>query len=279
MPAAGDESRRERRGLFGRKKKRGGRDVIDSDHSTTSAATTEQGRRKKKGLGRTIRRLVEGRRKSRRAGDDVSAVEVFDKDDSNYNGPESGMADRVQAQFLSKDNPTIIGQDPYIAAGRFGSIVEGDEDEEEDAADSDKEDVLYGSDDDDDENGSETAGELVGPLEIVLVLVDPKSLRFELLQLEFETPQLSRVSECLEQIKDIVTESALKSLEFHSVLDRNGNSFPAKSSLGKALTCRRRGKDILVGVSKGIDADEAGRLARPILGDAKVMEMVRATFL
>jgi hypothetical protein len=197
-------------------------------------------------------------------------VEVFDKEDSNYRGPRTGLDPDMLAQVLSKDEPNS-GEGPHIAAGRFGSIDEGEEDEEEEEADSDNEDMLYGSDKDSDVSDR---GELVGPLEIVLVLVDPQSLRFELLQLEFETPQLSKVSECLEQVKDIVTESALKSLEFHSVLDRNGNCFPAKVGLGKALTCRRRGKDILVGISKGISADEAGRLARPILGDAKVMQMV-----
>jgi hypothetical protein len=264
-----DRRREKKRGLFGRKTRHSDTESLDGD--SLSANRSGDGRKKKQGFGRQIRRLVGGRKKSKRTGDDASAVEVFDKDDANVRAPGTSLDAQVYAQVPSKGDPNS-DEGPHIATGRFGSIDEGDEDDEE--PDSDKEDMLYGSGEEDDVSD---VGELVGPLEIVLVLVDPQSLRFELLQLEFETPQLSKVSECLEQVKDIVTESALKSLEFHSVLDRNGNSFPAKVGLGKALTCRRRGKDILVGISKGISADEAGRLARPILGDTKVMEMVRST--
>ena len=269
-----DERRRERRGLFGRKKKRGGADEshnTDGDSTATGSVGGGERRKKTKGFGRQIRRLVGGRKKSKHAGDDVSTVEVFEKDDSNYRGPRNGLDPDMLAQVLSTDEPNS-GEGPHLARGRFGSIDEGEEEEEEEDADSENEDMMFGSEKDDE---ASDRGELVGPLEIVLVLVDPQSLRFELLQLEFETPQLSKVSECLEQVKDIVTESALKSLEFHSVLDRQGNCFPAKVSLGKALTCRRHGKDILVGISKGISPDQAGRLARPILGDAKVIQMVR----
>lgn len=271
-------SRRKTRGLFGRKKRgenssRGTVSEASSIDGESAANNSGEGRRKRRGFGRQIRRLVGGRKKSKSAGDDVSTVEVYDKDDPNYRGPRTGLDADVLAQVLSKDEPENQAESPYIAAGRFNSIDEGDEEEDSDSENAAK---LYGVDDEDDISEQ---GELLGPLELVLVLVDPRTLRFELLQLEFETPQLSKVSECLEQVKDIVTESALKSLEFHSVLDRKGNSFPAKSSLGKALTCRRRGKDILVGISKGVGADEAGRLARPILGDAKVIQMVSAKIL
>jgi len=276
------EKQRERRGLFGRKKKKERVDAdtsynTKSDGDSLSSGRSKDDRKRKGGLGQKIRRLVGGRKKSKRTGDEVSTVEVYDP---NVRTPQQGLDPDLLANVLSRDE-TNPSQDPHIVAGRFGAIDEAGEEEEDEEDDDEEEErtmdsgeMLYGADGERDDISEQ--GELVGPLEIVLVLVDPQSLRFELLQLEFETPQLSRVSECLEQVEDIVTETALKSLEFHSVLDRQGNSFPAKVSLGKALTCRRRGKDILVGISKDVTPDEAGRLARPILGDAKVIQMVRS---
>jgi hypothetical protein len=116
---------------------------------------------------------------------------------------------------------------------------------------------------------------LVGPISLVLLLVDPDTLRFELLQLEFETPQDALVSDVLEQIENSVTEKAIQRLTFTALVDRKGEAHHGKDPLGNALTYRKHAKDILVGLSSQIQVDECAKLARPILGDDKVIGMVR----
>jgi hypothetical protein len=116
---------------------------------------------------------------------------------------------------------------------------------------------------------------LVGPISLVLLLVDPDTLRFELLQLEFETPQDAIVNDVLEQIENSVTEKAIKRLTFTALVDRKGEAHKGKDPLGNALTYRKSAKDILVGLSSLIAVDDCAKLARPILGDDKVIGMVR----
>ena len=113
-----------------------------------------------------------------------------------------------------------------------------------------------------------------GPISLILLLVEQGSLRFELLQLEFETPQTASVKDVLVQIKASVTEPVLRQKKFVGVMDRLGRSYGERTPLGDALTKRRNNKDILVVVCQGVSAEQSGRLARPILGDEKVIGMV-----
>lgn len=152
-----------------------------------------------------------------------------------------------------------------------------------------------------------------GPLFLVLLLVDPTTLRFELLQLEFATPRDATVEEVLEQIQD----PFWRPLPFVGVVDRQGNAYKVKkqssqptkrssSSSPKKLkflggggkkqpeppkkvgpfldqACQHRPprpspfephRDVLVGLLKNTSIEKMHQLARPILGEAKVVAVL-----
>ena len=67
-------------------------------------------------------------------------------------------------------------------------------------------------------NGNGTAG---GGLDLVVLLMDPISHRFELLQIEFEEKSKAKVSDLLTQIPISVTEPSLKSIMYDGILDHN----------------------------------------------------------
>jgi hypothetical protein len=265
---ADDEEKRKKKkgGLFGRKKKK-----KDAGETSFNSSDSNPGRRKKKpGFGRRIKRIVGGRKRSRKAGDDDSDVGFLDKDDPNYKGPRTSLDPSILAQLEEDDDPNTPRGGRFGQGGVGGPLDSAIEEESDD-------DVSLMSYGEVDGSGrGDEPGDLMFPVALVLLLVDPETLRFELLQLDLETPQEAKVSDVLDQIKESVTEPAIRSLEFHGLVDRKGNQFAASAALAKALTNRKRNKDILVGLSKGVTTEHCGRLARPILGDSKVISMVRA---
>lgn len=106
-------------------------------------------------------------------------------------------------------------------------------------------------------------------LQLVLLLMDPSSRRFELLQLEFDSDK-ARVSDIIAQIPLSVTEEAIRNLSFTGVIDSSAQVMNGSVRLVDFCT----GKTILVAVPEGTTAKECMKLARPILCDKKVEQMV-----
>ncbi len=239
---------------------------MDGD-STINSDQEKKKRKKKKGIGRHIKRMVVGRKKNKKD-DDGSAVEFLDKNDPNYRGPRTSLDPDILKQVMEDEDEDTPRGGRFGPDGRAidGAIDEGDEDEDMDI-------MSYGEEG----NGGDQdePGDLMFPVALVLLLVDPDTLRFELLQLEFETPQEAKVGDVLDQIKDSITEPSIRALDFYALVDRKGSLYPATTALAKALTNRKRSKDILVALSKGLNTDQCSRLARPIFADAKVITMVR----
>lgn len=109
-------------------------------------------------------------------------------------------------------------------------------------------------------------------LKVVLLLMDPETRRFELLQLEFDSDK-ALVSDVLTQIPVAVTEAVLKRQTYVGISGSSGTQM--NSSVLLSEFCR--GNDVLVAVPSGIEADECARLARPILNDDKVINMLKAS--
>jgi len=107
-------------------------------------------------------------------------------------------------------------------------------------------------------------------LKIALLLVDAKTRRFELLQLEFDSDK-ALVSDALSQIPIHVTESVLSTQTYTGVCGANG--IERKRTLPLFDFCS--GNDVLVAIPSGTASDECARLAKPILVDKKVIGMVR----
>lgn len=118
-------------------------------------------------------------------------------------------------------------------------------------------------------------------LELVVLLMDPTSRRFELLQLEFDSAK-AKVSDLLTQIPLSVTEQCLQSLDYVGVLDGAGNLQEGSTRLleafgqnsGSVFTTHTQ-KMVLVAKPKGLSTKETMRLAKPILADTAVSKMVR----
>lgn len=286
------EKRRKKKGLFGRKKKsKYDDDVADAgsfmsmEKSMVADKTMNSETKKSRGLGKRIKRIVGSGRKQRVKKNgrvDQSNVSYLGVDDDEFKnaGPRTALDPDILAAVMEDDpNDSMRSRtQSFQPKGRTASKVDDRIDEEGEFDDEDDMDMMsYGQP----ENNAEDAdmGDLNLPVSLVLLLVDPETLRFELLQLDFETPEAAKVMDVLDQIKDSVTEPVIRKQDFYAVVDRRGNQFSAATSLPKALTNRRRNRDILIGLSRGVSADKCGRLARSILGDAKVIGMVRIAIL
>jgi hypothetical protein len=106
-------------------------------------------------------------------------------------------------------------------------------------------------------------------LQLVLLLMDPSTRRFELLQLEFDSDK-ARVSDIIAQIPISVTEQSIRSQQYEGVVDASGTTM----SEFVRLVDFCRGRTVLVALPKGLTVKECVRLARPILSDSQVEKMV-----
>ena len=106
-------------------------------------------------------------------------------------------------------------------------------------------------------------------LKVVLLLMDPETRRFELLQLEFDSDK-ALVSDVLTQIPVAVTEEVLKNQTYVGICGSAGSEMGSNVLLSEFCD----GNDVLVAVPSGVPASECARLARPILNDDKVINMV-----
>jgi len=109
-------------------------------------------------------------------------------------------------------------------------------------------------------------------LKVVLLLMDPETRRFELLQLEFDSHK-ALVSDVLAQIPVSVTEEALRLQAYTGIAGKDGQEMAPSKLL--ATFCK--GNEVLVAIPEGVPAKECARLARPILSDEKVVTMVSQT--
>lgn len=106
-------------------------------------------------------------------------------------------------------------------------------------------------------------------LKVVLLLMDPETRRFELLQLEFDSLK-ALVSDVLAQIPVSVTEEALRVQTYTGIAGKDG----VEMAPTKLLADFCKGNEVLVAIPDGVPAKECARLARPILSDEKVVNMV-----
>ncbi|CAB9524275.1 expressed unknown protein [Seminavis robusta] len=109
-------------------------------------------------------------------------------------------------------------------------------------------------------------------LKVVLLLMDPETRRFELLQLEFDSDK-ALVSDVLTQIPVAVTEEVLKKQTYVGICGAAGSEMSSAILLSDFC----KGNDVLVAVPAGVEASDCARLAKPILNDAKVINMLKVS--
>jgi hypothetical protein len=101
--------------------------------------------------------------------------------------------------------------------------------------------------------------------------MDPKTRRFELLQLEFDSNK-ALVSDVIAQIPMSVTEEQLRLQQYDGVCDRGGMEMIKTMRLSEF--CKTN--EVVLAIPSGMSASDCARLARPILADDGVISMVRA---
>lgn len=111
-------------------------------------------------------------------------------------------------------------------------------------------------------------------LKIVLLLMDPTSRRFELLQLEFDSLK-AIVSDVLAQIPVSVTEAGLRDQTYVGICSVGANEMTPNQLLADFCV----GNEVLVAMPADMTPKECVRLARTILSDEKVGSMVSSLFL
>lgn len=85
------------------------------------------------------------------------------------------------------------------------------------------------------------------PIQVVLLLMDPTSRRFELLQLEFDSTK-AMVSDVLRQIKCSATESSLRDMTYGGVADITGMEMIATMKLSRFCN----GNDVVMAIPGGM---------------------------
>jgi len=198
---------------------------------------------KKKGKKRSLRGLLTGEsrreRKAKRAAERQVAIE------------EGKTPEPVQQNNLEDEEETVYGVNVDNSCANDTPISQ----------------PLLAAKKDDDES---TLG--MGALQVILLLMDPATRRFELLQLEFDSQQ-AVVRDVLAQVPHSVTEEALRKQNYSGVCDRKGQELYYSTCLGDVCT----GSDILIALPENLDAKECARLARPILSDKNVIEMLKSS--
>jgi hypothetical protein len=107
-------------------------------------------------------------------------------------------------------------------------------------------------------------------LKVVLLLMDPETRRFELLQLEFDSFK-ALVSDVLAQIPISVTEDTLRKQHYIAIANQYGTEMIPSQLLSSFC----KGNEVLVAIPSNVSTTECIRLARPILSDENVVAMVR----
>lgn len=106
-------------------------------------------------------------------------------------------------------------------------------------------------------------------LQLVLLLMDPSSRRFELLQLEFDSEK-AKISDVMAQIPISVTEDVIRKQKYQGVVDAHATHMDGSARL--VDFCSK--KEVLVALPQGVSVRDCVELARPILRDDKVVSMV-----
>ena len=112
------------------------------------------------------------------------------------------------------------------------------------------------------------------PIHVILLLMDPKTRRFELLQLEFDS-SVAKVSDIYGQINASATEITLKSQEYNSLTNLKSEQLDDSKLISAYIDSA--GIVIAVPSSSGESPEAITKLATPILTNPKVHKMVSSS--
>jgi hypothetical protein len=113
------------------------------------------------------------------------------------------------------------------------------------------------------------------PVQVILLIMDPDTRRFELLQLEFDSA-MAKVSDIYKQIPTAATEEVLQKASYKAIITAKGEELKSDSNLSDYVT----GAAVVIAVPESTDAslEKCATMAAPILTNSKVHKMVSFFF-
>lgn len=117
---------------------------------------------------------------------------------------------------------------------------------------------------------------LVDPIHVILLLMDPETRRFELLQLEFDS-SFAKVSDIFTRIAISATEPSLKSQEYETLTDLKGQELQSTKNLAEYIDAA--GIIIAVPSTSKYNGAAVAKMATPILSNPKVHHMLTSSGL
>jgi hypothetical protein len=230
-----------------------------ADTSSTKSNSKSNSRRK---LGSRVKGLFKGRSKRKNRGDDsdsdVTSLQGMDED-AVFSHPAAGLTHEMLGIPEEEDDFMNHAGD----GNRPGNLDSRDPMDQTSPMEGGVDDKYLGG------NYDDLIEKDVNSIIVVLLLIDPITLRFELLQLELDSRQ-AKVSDALAEVPDSATEMAIKSQSYKGVVDGQLRA-QSEKTLIKSFA---KMKDVLVAREASQSLEEATRLARPILSDEKVVTMV-----
>lgn len=111
------------------------------------------------------------------------------------------------------------------------------------------------------------------PLDIVLLIMDGETRRFELIQLSFDA-EIHTASDIVKQIAVNATESCLREQNYKAVCFVDGTLMKDDCTLKTYEDHLKSDSGIVLAVPEGMTAEDCVRLSHPILHDESVIKMV-----
>lgn len=109
------------------------------------------------------------------------------------------------------------------------------------------------------------------PVQIILLIMDPATRRFELLQLEFDSA-LAKVSDIYKQIPSAATEELLQKASYKAIITAKGVELDSDANLSDCVD----GAAVVIAIpeSSNESVQKCASMAIPILTNPKVNKMV-----
>ncbi|CAJ1941261.1 unnamed protein product [Cylindrotheca closterium] len=250
-----------------------------SPRSIASAPINGSSYKKKKGFGSKLKGLVRSNGKQKSVGDSSKSVGSSASEEPPYDPPQQVRRPVSKGNNDDNDYSSSSSEEFHQELGTVTEVNEDDYDSDGELKPKSKRRISptpkkkrirakakrLGS-------GGED-GEFAETITLVILLVDPTTRRFELLQLEQNRPQDLKVKDVLAQVKTCVTEASLKQLQFVGLVDRLCQTHKPNVPLTKAMGFDAK-KDILVGWPMGVPVDQLVQSVRPILGDRNMGKLL-----
>lgn len=116
---------------------------------------------------------------------------------------------------------------------------------------------------------SSVTSELGVTIDVILLLLDSGSRRFELLQLEFDSSK-AVVQDIISQIPFSATEETLRNQAYSEICVPGGLVMDSNEIISKYC----KGSEVLIAVPAGINAEECQKLSKPILSDPNITKLL-----